>query len=157
MIIDELYTDHSAELQRYALRLARDPTWAADLVQDTFIRAMGHHLLLNQLERQQQRAWLYRTLKNRFFDEQLRRQRHDKLLEQIGRENLRQQRPMEDLSGPNPFELVPPQYREIVEKHYRWGQTSEEIAADLGIPAATVRSRLHLAMKKLRLQQIKLK
>ncbi len=157
MIIAELYTDHTAELQRYALRLARDPAWAADLVQDTFIRAMGHAELLGQLERQQRRAWLYRTLKNRFFDEQLRRQRHEKLLEQIGRENLCQQRRMEDLVVPNPFELVPPQYREIVEKHYRWGQSSEEIAAELGIPAATVRSRLHLAMKKLRFQQAKFK
>jgi DNA-directed RNA polymerase specialized sigma24 family protein len=35
--------------------------------------------------------------------------------------------------------------------------TSQEIADELGIPAATVRSRLHLALKKLRLQGYKLR
>lgn len=115
MSIAELYADHESELQRYALRLAREADWAAALVQETFVRAMAHHGLLSQLKRHQQRAWLYRTLKNRFLDEQLARQRYEKLMEQVGRKNVRQQRRIEELNVPNPFDLVPPQFREIVE------------------------------------------
>jgi DNA-directed RNA polymerase specialized sigma24 family protein len=35
---------------------------------------------------------------------------------------------------------------------YRQGMTSQQIAAQLDIPAATVRSRLHLALKEMRRQ-----
>ena len=56
-----------------------------------------------------------------------------------------------------PASLVPEQYRDLFEKRYRLGMNSREIAEALGIPAPTVRSRLHLGMKKLRSQMAKLR
>jgi RNA polymerase sigma-70 factor (ECF subfamily) len=79
------------------------------------------------------------------------------LLEQIGQLTSMNERSFDEVMVPNPFDLVPDSYREIFERRYVWGQTSEEIANELGIPAATVRSRLHLAMKQLRAQQSKLR
>ncbi|MFN2201071.1 MAG: sigma factor, partial [Caldilineaceae bacterium] len=64
-IIAELYEEYETVLLRYALRLTHDTDWAADLVQDTFVRSMGHVELLRMLKKHQRRAWLYRTLKNR--------------------------------------------------------------------------------------------
>jgi len=63
----------------------------------------------------------------------------------------------QEVIWPNPFDLVPEKYRDLVRKRYVLGMTSQEIASELGIPAATVRSRLHLALKKLRLQAYKLR
>ena len=48
------------------------------------------------------------------------------------------------------FDLAPEPYRELLEMRYAMGMNSREIGEELGIPATTVRSRLHLAIKKLR-------
>jgi RNA polymerase sigma-70 factor (ECF subfamily) len=157
MTLTDLYEEYETKLHRYARRLTRDSDRADDLVQETFIRAMGHLELLGLLKSYQRRAWLHRTLKNLFIDEQRSRQRQQDLIEQLAQETpLAGHLPPEVLS-PNPFDLVPERYRELVEKRYVLGMTSREIAEELGVPAATVRSRLHLALKNLRLQKSRLR
>jgi RNA polymerase sigma-70 factor (ECF subfamily) len=156
MTLTDLYEEYEDRLHRYALSLARDKDRADDLVQDTFIRAMGHLELLRLLNRHQRQAWLYRTLKNLFLDDLSTRQRRENLTIRLAWQMpLTGQLPAE-ADSPNPFDLVPEQYREVVEKRYILGMTSQQIAEELDIPAATVRSRLHLALKKLRLQKSKL-
>jgi RNA polymerase sigma-70 factor (ECF subfamily) len=157
MTLTDLYEEYEIELHRYARRWTRDPHRIDDLVQETFIRAMGHLDLLDLLEPHQRRAWLYRTLKNLFLDDVSARQRQEALIEQMAQDApLAGYLPQEVIS-PNPFDLVPEKYRDLVRKRYILGMTSQEIAGELGIPAATVRSRLHLAIKKLRLQAYKLR
>jgi RNA polymerase sigma-70 factor (ECF subfamily) len=157
MTLTDLYEEYEIELHRYARRWTRDPHRIDDLVQETFIRAMGHLDLLDLLEPYQRRAWLYRTLKNLFLDDVSARQRQEALIEQMAQDApLAGYLPQEVIS-PNPFDLVPEKYRDLVRKRYILGMTSQEIAEELGIPAATVRSRLHLAIKKLRLQAYKLR
>ena len=73
--IADIYSTNVPELRRFALNLARDADRAEDLVSDTLLKAMSHMSLLEQLNPYQRRAWLYRTLKNRFIDEQ--RSRND--------------------------------------------------------------------------------
>jgi RNA polymerase sigma-70 factor (ECF subfamily) len=152
-----LYREYETKLCRYASQLTHDADRAEDLVQETFIRAMGHLDLLGLLESYQQRAWLYRTLKNLFFDEQAARQRQHNLVEQLAWDIPAAGYVPQELLSPSPFDLIPERYRELFEKRYVLGMTSQEIGDELGIPAATVRSRLHLALKKLRLQAHKLR
>jgi RNA polymerase sigma-70 factor (ECF subfamily) len=145
--IDELYQAFESGLRRYAGSLARDSDKANDLVQETFLRALAHLALLGQLNPYQRKAWLYRTLKNRFIDELRAQRREQTLLEQIARANI--------LSYPvavpqDVFAQLPRRYQELLEKVYILGMTSEEIGTELGVPAATVRSRLRLAIKWLR-------
>ena len=64
MTFADLYEEYEEKLNGYALKLVRDPQTADDLVQETFIRVLGHLLLLEQLDPHQRRAWLYQTLKN---------------------------------------------------------------------------------------------
>ena len=45
---------------------------------------------------------------------------------------------------------VPDGDRDLLDRRYVLGMNSREIGDDLGVPAATVRSRLHLAIKRLR-------
>jgi RNA polymerase sigma-70 factor (ECF subfamily) len=145
--IAEIYSVNAPELRRFALSLARDADRADDLVSDTLLRAMAHLALLGQLNPYQRRAWLYRTLKNRFIDEQRSRQREQALFEQM---TLLDDGPVAYVLPPDLLAQAPEQYRELLEMRFLFGMTSEEISQKLGIPAATVRSRLHLAIKCLR-------
>jgi len=150
MTIADLYEEFETMLRRYAMSLARDSDRADDLVQETFIRAWAHLELLGQLNHHQRRAWLYQVLKNLFLDEQRARQRQRVLVEQLAREPQITSYPSPDVISQELFELVPERYRELLHQRYVLGMTSKEIGRELGIPAATVRSRLHLAIKWLR-------
>lgn len=154
--LSDLYDEYETMLHRYAVQLTQDRDRADDLVQDTFIRAMGHLELLGLLKPYQRRAWLYRTLKNLFLDELNVRQRQELLASQLAWQTQEIDPVRAEIISPNPFELVPEQYREVVEKRYILGMNSQQIAEELGIPAATVRSRLHLALKRLRSYKAKL-
>ncbi len=149
MTIDGLYEEHEESLQRQALRLTRDSGAAEDLVQETFVRALGHRLLLAQLNRHQRLAWLRRTLKRLFLDRRAERQRQAALLEVYGREVPAAVEPEED-DGFDPFDLAPPEDRELLEMRYRQGLSSVEIAAELDLPPGTVRWRLHRAVRRMR-------
>jgi RNA polymerase sigma-70 factor (ECF subfamily) len=150
MTLADLYEEYDAALWRYARTLAQDGDRADDLVQETFIRAMGHLGLLALLKPYQRRAWLYRTLKNLFLDEQRSYRRQERLVEQLGQEMPVEEFIPQEVTLTDPLRLVPERFRELVEKRYLRGMNSQEIAEELGIPAATVRSRLHLALKDLR-------
>jgi RNA polymerase sigma-70 factor (ECF subfamily) len=96
------------------------------------------------------------VLKNLFIDEQRAQQREQFLMEQLSQqaqlmEQLRlNSHPMLQVLLQDLFDQIPERYRELLHKYYVLGMTNKEIADELGIPAATVRSRLHIALKKLR-------
>lgn len=151
MTLDDLYDTYEAPLQRYANSLARDDDRAADLVQETFIRTLGHLPLLETLGSAQRRAWLKRTLKNLFIDEERSRQRQQRLLQALAvEETISEQETFAQVLTPNPLANVPDDVRELFEMRYTLGMNSTEIGDALGIPAATVRSRLNYNMQKLR-------
>ena len=133
--------------------LTRDSDRAGDLVQETFIRALTHLELLKQLNRYQRRAWLYRVLKNRFTDQQRTRQREQALLERLAELIEVESSLFIDARLYGLFDRVPERYRDLLKKRYVLGMTSTEIGGELGVPAATVRSRLRLAIKWLRTHQ----
>jgi RNA polymerase sigma-70 factor (ECF subfamily) len=143
----ELFEEHEPSLRRYAYRLAGDPDEANDLVSETFLRAYLHLQLLGQLSPNQRRAWLYRVLKNRFIDEKRAGKREQALAEQMAWAN--------SLASPAVYSLealsqVPVKYRQLLQMVYMLEMTSEEIGKQLGVPAATVRSRLRLAIQWMR-------
>lgn len=145
-----LYEQFGAALGRYATGLTRDRDRADDLVQETFIRAMSHLPLLAGLEHPQRRAWLYRVLRNLFLDQERARRRRENLLVQL----VQQAQEAHDWTQAHivreVLDAIPERYREVLERRYLLGMTSQEIAHDLDIPAGTVRSRLRLAQKWLR-------
>jgi RNA polymerase sigma-70 factor (ECF subfamily) len=155
--IAAIYEELGSGLQRYALKLARDADRADDLVQETFVRAMSYAQLLEQLNQHQRRAWLCRTCRNLFLDQQRALQRRQALVEQ-----LIQQAQSGGYTGPitmlyDILPVIPERYRELLQQRYILGMTSQEIGDELGVPAATVRSRLRLARKWLRKNQSKLR
>ena len=148
--IADLFEASRDRLFRYALSLCKRLDRADDLVQETFVRALQHWQTLARLNAYQRDAWLKRVLRNRFFDEERSRKR---AAAEIA-ERIRHAKQPSDSAHLTDFneilERVPERYRAVLEKRYRLGMNSTEIGKDMGIPAATVRSHLHQAIRWLR-------
>jgi RNA polymerase sigma-70 factor (ECF subfamily) len=151
--IAELFEEHETRLQRYALRLAVDSEQANDLVQETFVKALTHLNQLQSLNPHQRQAWLYKVLRNHFLDQQRARQREQALLQKLADLTRAADEPEEvalELTLDDSLKRMPQIYREVVQRRYLLEMTSEQIGEEMGVPAATVRSRLHLAIIWLR-------
>ena len=72
LVIEQLYAAHHAEIYSYLSRMLRDEELAADLTQETFIKAFRAFDTLQ--DRQRARAWLYQIAGRTALDE-LRRRR----------------------------------------------------------------------------------
>ena len=153
MTLADIYEEYEGRLRRYAMSLVQDSDRSDDLVQETFIRAMAHLELLGQLNRHQRQAWLFRVMKNRFIDEQRARQRRQDLAVRLSQEAWFSVLTSADEMGQDLFESIPERYRELLHQRYVLSMNSTEIGREMSIPAATVRSRLHLAIKWLRAHQ----
>ena len=147
LTIADLFAEFESGLSRYAGGLARDTDKANDLVSETFLQAMTHLPLLQQLNTYQRKSWLYRVLKNRFIDQRRAERRAQILVEQLAWMNALA---APAALGQDVLTQAPAQYRQVLHLHYVLEMTSEEIGLKLGIPPATVRSRLRLAIKWLR-------
>jgi len=148
--VREAYAAHAGELYGFALRSLGDAGLAEEAVQETFVRAWraGERFdpQLGSL-----RTWLFAILRNVVID--------------LGR--ARAARPAVAESGiepsVEPFEqaLLSWQVEEamrrigedhrrvLVETHYR-GRSYAEVAAELGVPEGTVKSRVYYGLRALR-------
>ncbi|MEX0625642.1 MAG: RNA polymerase sigma factor [Chloroflexota bacterium] len=68
---DRIFTEYSAPIYNYALRMVGDPDRAADIAQDTFIKA--YRKLDTLTDASSTRSWLYRIATNTAIDEMRRR------------------------------------------------------------------------------------
>ncbi len=149
-LIEPLFHLYEAKLKRYAANLTHDFDQADDLVQEAFIKAAAHTDLLCRLNGYQQRAWLDQVVKNRFIDQLRANQRRQALLQSLA-DLVNSEQPSTEHAGEiNLFELVPERFRDVLVQRYVLGRSSEEIAREVHVPAATVRSRIRLAIQWLR-------
>ena len=149
-LVNNLYITYEAQLRRYAEGLTHDYDQAEDLIQEAFIRASAHADLLGQLDGAQCRSWLYKVVKNRFIDQLRAGRRRQEILQALAELITRDELSVEYAGEINLFERVPGRFRSLFIERYVQGLTSDEIALKLHIPAATVRSRLRLAINCLR-------
>ena len=132
---------------RLALCRMQNTADAEDVYQDVFLS------LLRQPKRdwegERLKAWLIRTTLNRCTD--LHRFRLRRSL--LSLEALPELAAYGDEGGAEVWEAVarlPEKLRIPVHLHYGEGYSTEEIAAMTGVPAATVRTRLHRARERLK-------
>jgi len=154
---------HQQELFAVAMRIARDPDTAKDLVQETLMRAMvawdsfepGSNL----------RAWLFRILTNAFINGYRKRRRHqrfaterpgDALTALYGRDQDTSDDLEDTLYGNQLSDEVQaalgklgPDYRDVVERADLRGEKYKDIADALHVPIGTVMSRLFRARRVL--------
>ena len=151
------YRAHGAELFGFALRALRDPGLAEEAVQETFLRAWRAADRFDP-EIAPLRAWLYSIIRNVVVDLTRARAARPQIVQSPTVVDLR-----ESEQG-DPFDraLVAWQVEEalrklgedhrrvLVETYYR-ARPYAEVAADLGIPEGTVKSRVYYALRALRL------
>ena len=157
---DALVRTHRDALHRVALRLTGDPDDAADLVQDTFVRAFAAWHRFDARHDGAEAAWLRRIATNLFLDGARRRarlrldalspERADLLPDRAGAaDRLLDERTFEADVLAALHRLSPP-FRATVVLCDIEGVSHEEAAAALGVRVGTVRTRLHRARGQLR-------
>jgi RNA polymerase sigma-70 factor (ECF subfamily) len=147
---------HAAPLWRCALALGKDDHWAEDLVQETLLEAWRS---LTRFDgRCQFSTWLYGILRHRFLKGR-RGQNAVRLSapDALGQKQCTACSPDRSAEVSEDAQRVrqavaslPEEHRLVVELRFFAGATLDEIAAALGCPLGTVKSRLHHALEKLR-------
>ncbi|TYP83714.1 sigma-70 family RNA polymerase sigma factor [Blastococcus xanthinilyticus] len=151
------YAAHGPELYRFALRQLGDGGAAQDVVQEVFLRAWR---AADSFDPQLAglRTWLFAIARNVVVDEvrrlavrpwqaQLTEPRADQLPARDGIDaGLVDAWVVEEALG----RISPDHRTAIVQTHLR-GRPHDEVAAELGIPVGTLRSRVFYGLKSLRL------
>src|SRR6266550_9208874 len=154
--VDDLYARYWTRLVRYVSRMLRDPHQAEEIAQETMLRAWRHADSLS-VGRGSLWNWLRRVAYNITVD----RMRH------------RQARPaevVETAAGPdanatadhsddvvnslyiaNAIARLQPAHRAVLLLVYFHHRTCAEAAVVLGVPVGTVKSRLHSALRQIRI------
>lgn len=151
-----LYDEHAGALWRYVLRLTGDAARAEDVVQETLLRAWRHPEVTGDPDRSA-RGWLFTVARNLVIDDaRSARSRHEK-----GSPDVEQ---VPDRAGPDEVDTaldrllistalseLSEDHRAVIRRAYYQGWSTAQIAAHLGIAEGTVKSRLHYAVRALRL------
>lgn len=146
---EELYEDHYKELVSLGLRMSGSRELAEDLVQETFVKALMNTETLEDLSPSKQRAWLYRTFKNLFFDRYRRA-----VLEHEYARNLQPEQEEDfrilEIENELILQRLSPQDRAIFQLRYFDGYMADEIAKMMNLPPGTIRSKLSRCRKYLK-------
>ena len=138
---------HGGAVYRLALCRLQNTADAEDVYQDVFLRFFQQEAA--DWDGERTKAWLLRATVNRCADVHRFRLRRPVLaLEDIPE----LARPADDSAAElwDTVARLPEKLRTVVHLHYAEGYATEEIAALLGVPAATVRTRLHRARRQLK-------
>lgn len=148
-----LHDEHAPALLSYALRLTGgDRGRAEDVVQETLLRAWRHPNVLDQSQRSA-RGWLFAVAHNLAVDEWRGRSNRpevfgSELIEQTvdATDDIVQAWIVRDA-----ISQLSKAHREALIECYFAGRTVAQAAARIGVPAGTVKSRLHYALHAMRM------
>lgn len=153
--LSELYDRYSTRVYSLCMAILRNEHAAQEATQDVFIKIWTHPERY-QFDDNRFCAWLLMIARHRSID-QLRRDKH-RLNDQISIDDehfpeLRdadgeQQARWRDMQ--HVLSSLPPEQRAVIVLAYYHGLSQSEIAAHLNSPLGTVKTRLRLAMEKLR-------
>lgn len=161
-VIARLVERYQHRLYRYLLRLVSNPSTAEDLFQQTWLRVMERIQYYDP--KRSFEGWLFAVAHNLAIDH-LRRRQPESLDEPLpsGETPL----DLTQSKSPGALELflskeraghvaeavseLPFAFREVITLRFEEGMKLEEIAAVLALPMGTVKTRLHRALKALRL------
>jgi RNA polymerase sigma-70 factor (ECF subfamily) len=156
--LEILYERHVRAIYSLALKLLGEPAAAEEITQECFIKLWRRPDLF-QAQRGRLLPWLLGVTHHRAVDRLRRRsleQRHTVQGEfdvpsngEGDPERHAWNRAREEVVG-RALEHLPPSQRLALELAYLKGMTQVEIAASLGEPLGTIKTRMRLAMQKLR-------
>ena len=151
-----MHDEHGDALFGYALRLSNgDRHRAEDLVQETLLRAWRHPEALDP-RRGSARAWLFTTVRNLAIDAWRRRgarvgEVYTGEVPEPPQVVDETDRAVEAWTVAEALARLSPAHRDVLIECFYEGRSVAEAAARLGVPAGTVKSRTHYALRSLRL------
>jgi len=152
-LLAALHDVHGPALTRFVAYMTHDSSFAQDVVQEALLRAWKHPEILVQ-SNDAARAWLFTVARNLVIDDR-RSARHrreestDVLPESIGPDETDSALDAWILS--DALSSLSVQHRNAIVASYYLGHSISEIARQEGVPEGTIKSRLHYALRALRL------
>jgi RNA polymerase sigma-70 factor, ECF subfamily len=149
--IRDLYREYSGAVHTVAISIVRDRELAADVVQQTFIKAWRAAASFES--GRQVAPWLYSIARHTAIDALRSEARptrggHQREVDvQFDGESIEQT--WERFEVRRAIDALPKEEREVVRRSHLLGHTHEEIAQQLGVPVGTVKSRSGRAHKRL--------
>ena len=152
-LLRALHDAHGPALFRYVARLTGDYTLAQDVVQEALLRAWKHPEILEQGDGPA-RAWLFAVARNIVIDE--RRSAHSR--REITTDELPEGESLDETESnldawllSDALSSLSEQHRSAIVSAYYLGHSVAEIARQEEVPEGTVKSRLHYAVRALRI------
>ncbi len=158
---EKLAVEHLDAVHRMALQLAKQPDVAADLVQETYLKALRASATFEERGKGI-RAWLFTILHNTFYSDLRKGQRRPTAVGEFFEASDTESAPEDappawDLASldwehvddrlKQAIDDLSPEHREVLLLWGVEGLKYREVGEILGVPLGTVMSRLHRARK----------
>jgi RNA polymerase sigma-70 factor (ECF subfamily) len=148
--VREAYAAHGGELYGFAVRSLRDPGLAEEAVQETFIRAWRAGDRFDP-ELGSLRTWLFAILRNVVIDLGRARAARPEVLDEAP-EGVEE--PLEQAllawQVEEALRRIGTSHRQVIVESYFRGRPYAELAAELGVPEGTIKSRVYYGLRALR-------
>jgi RNA polymerase sigma-70 factor (ECF subfamily) len=148
--VREAYAAHGGELYGFAVRSLRDPGLAEEAVQETFIRAWRAGDRFDP-ELGSLRTWLFAILRNVVIDLGRARSARPEVLDEAP-EGVEE--PLEQAllawQVEEALRRIGTSHRQVIVESYFRGRPYAELAAELGVPEGTIKSRVYYGLRALR-------
>lgn len=152
-LLSAVHATHAPALQRYVARLTNDSALAEDIVQESLLRLWKNTRLLEGDELSARR-WLFTVARNLVIDDA--RSAHHR--HEFATDLLPERASADETDAALTKWLVQDamksltlEHRQVIVGAYHLGMSVADLAEQAGIPPGTVKSRLHYALKALRL------
>lgn len=149
--VREAYAAHAGELYGFARRSLGDPGLAEEAVQETFLRAWRAGDRFDS-ELGSLRTWLFAILRNVVIDLSRARAVRPGIAGEAGVEPAVE--PLEEAllawQVEEAMRRIGEQHRQVLVETYYRGRPYAEVAAELGVPEGTVKSRVYYGLRALK-------
>jgi RNA polymerase sigma factor (sigma-70 family) len=155
----ELFAKYAPTARALAIRILRRPFLADETVQEAFL-ALWRHPQGYEQDRGSVRAWLMSTVHHRAVDLVRREEAHRRRMESALPDPVPEdpaERAVQAVGVPEERAAVraalddlPVEQRQVIELLYFGGLTQSQVAERTGLPLGTVKSRVLLAMRRMR-------
>lgn len=149
MLIEDAYDKYNSSLLQAMVRFSRDETAAMDAVSQAFTQALVNRHLLDTMPDSAVKAWLYSAARNALVDIKRKESRLVPFTDATP-EEYELMDPADGILAETMLSQLPSDLRTPVYLKYYQGYNSTEIGHAMGIPAATVRTRIRTALGLMR-------
>jgi RNA polymerase sigma-70 factor, ECF subfamily len=149
--LDSLYQMMKQPLYSFIFRYTRDEQFSIDIVQDTFMKLQDHKERFDP-EKGRLKSYLFQIAYRLMINKLNRRKRMRSLLPFLVPQPKAEMHGIDRMTVRDAVSKLPDIDRAVVLLFYYHDASQAEIAHILEIPLGTVKSRLHRAMKQLKIE-----